>query len=867
MKARKKTIEKQQVLVRHVVAEKRNDIHHLERLLKAPFPNDSTSATDGGSKDVTIPGFALGRCLVAARFAKQTWAPLYSNAASAQELFEANSGSRKLEVVWLGCRADVGWFFRLNSAGKTVVDFAQALDGDLPSCCKLKGVEPSVLKKGESGEQAVARLAKHFKIAWPTAEVRIANDGFQVLDVEGRRMKSGLRGYLRLEAPEIAEGENDAATALAEAIECCDAGGIREAIAQGASLTVLPETSMQPLLAALFKFEDEAWRECAELLIELGCPVNGVKNDPPLVVCVSEDFDEPAALEAAELLLAHGADVNAVDQDGWTALFRAVIDERAQIVRFLFEHGADPNIKDKSGVSTVDWLRRAGERTLDFDFDERTRYAELLSLLTGQQVSKPKATSLSSELAAESVRFRICVVARRLVSLVNANASIRRKDVSPYEKRRWYRDWHKELLGAGFQFVQHFDIGLADWSAFTNGDLGFDALLSEGERPGCEIIAYHTDRTTTTVASFAEAIGPEFAPPSRVYKAFKGAAPVQLVEHLKELVHGQKMMRVDVSSFASRYTEALNRVSREVGQRALNVLQTPTILVGGAPPRYERLGCYFDFVGAGCKDPGFSTANWVQDWQAKFAAADSDPPDSTSDAVDAAVNLVAASHFQFASAPDPGEYLERGGEVALAHFRAIAAGGKDEVYAAPWFQFRSLLRGLLLCALAGRWETFKAISNLVQPKLASANTADHDDLDFAQVLLLLVSTYRDRALPKAAALEQSVARRLTESPRMLLEVWRGIAAGRAAHVDKALLRSLEHFREQRGDRLVPAQRLPHKRRNDMYSYIALPESLFFLAACERGLELSPLPPHLADMLMTPSTIGAATHTRAKSVRG
>ncbi len=194
----------------------------------------------------------------------------------------------------------------------------------------------------------------------------------------------------------------------------------------------------------------------------------------------------------------------------------------------------------------------------------------------------------------------------------------------------------------------------------------------------------------------------------------------------------------------------------------------------------------------------------------------------------------------------------------MTHFRAIAVAGKNEIYAAPWFQFRALLNALLLCALASRWITFKEICDLVQSKLASANTAEDEDLDFAQVLLLLVSSYRDRPLPKAAALEQAVAKHLAHRPRLLLDVWRAVNAGRPADVEKALRKSLESFMELRGDKLVPAQRLLRKKWNNPFSYVALPESLFYSMRALRescGLKLSPLEPQFADMLITPETIG------------
>src|SRR5487761_1437456 len=252
-----------------------------------------------------------------------------------------------------------------------------------------------------------------------------------------------------------------AARALAKAIESCDAEGIRAAIAQGALLTALSDTEQSPLLAALYKVEEAEWKECAELLNELGCPDNGVEGDAPIVYCVDEyDFDEPTALEALELLVAHGADANATNLSGQTALFRCVVNRRIALARFLLEHGADPNLKDRNGVSPIEWLRGALKRELDFDFEQRTHYADLLGLLTGKPAARPKTQSTTSALAAESARYRACVMARRLLPMMNANVSIRRKKESPYAKLRWYRDWHKELLDAGFEFVQHFDVRL-----------------------------------------------------------------------------------------------------------------------------------------------------------------------------------------------------------------------------------------------------------------------------------------------------------------------------------------------------------------------------------------------------------------------
>ena len=203
MAARKKTIEaeQEQVLVRHVVEAKRDDVRHIKPLLRAPFPNNGSSTSEGPGNS-EILGYPLGRCMVAARFANQRWIALFSNLASgAAELFEANASNPRLEVAWLGYRLEAGWFFELRRAGKPVVEFAQAADAGSPSTCKLVGVEPNLLKSGESGEQAVARLCQHFEICRPMPAIRILDDGFQIISAAGPPGEIGLRGYLPVGRP------------------------------------------------------------------------------------------------------------------------------------------------------------------------------------------------------------------------------------------------------------------------------------------------------------------------------------------------------------------------------------------------------------------------------------------------------------------------------------------------------------------------------------------------------------------------------------------------------------------------------------------------------------------------------------------
>lgn len=463
----------------------------------------------------------------------------------------------------------------------------------------------------------------------------------------------------------------------------------------------------------------------------------------------------------------------------------------------------------------------------------------------GESPAKPEAKSLSLALAAENKRFRLCLEARMVLRYTSGKINLHRQDDSPCKAQRWYSNWQQQLFDAGFRLAQHFRRGV-DQSAYTHPNLGFDAVLSpQLGVPSCEIYAYHADGTVTMVSNLADLIGPEFTPPSCIRNSFKGESPAKLVGHLKELVQGKNMLAIDADSFGIRYTELLTRLNGESRQRAEHLLQTPNILLGGSPPRYERLGCYLDYSNRENRDR--STESDVRHCKEQFGRANANPPDSTSHAMQVAVRLVAICHMQFASAPDASDFLGPGCDYALAHFEEIRRTPKS-VTAHARFQLQDLLHGLLLCALADRWQTFKAVCDVVQPELMSARRDQYDDLDYAEVLLLFVSSYRDNALPKIAALEKSIRKRLAKRPRLLLDVWNAIAEGKAADVSEALRASLEDFLEDRGQPVGP-------KANDLFRYVALPESLFHLAALKGGLELPAMPPGLAEMLITPETIG------------
>jgi ankyrin repeat protein len=63
--------------------------------------------------------------------------------------------------------------------------------------------------------------------------------------------------------------------------------------------------------------------------------------------------DDKRYNEQAMLLVELGANVNQTSDLGWTALFQASAGDNVPLVKFLLDHGADPNIEDEAGDSPL----------------------------------------------------------------------------------------------------------------------------------------------------------------------------------------------------------------------------------------------------------------------------------------------------------------------------------------------------------------------------------------------------------------------------------------------------------------------------------------------------------------------------------
>jgi ankyrin repeat protein len=114
--------------------------------------------------------------------------------------------------------------------------------------------------------------------------------------------------------------------------------------------------------------------ETVKLLLAKGAKVNAVSRPVmglPTRIAPSKFGNLTALLMAApfgppaliETLLDAGAEVNGKDVRGMTPLMLAVATDHqdAAVIRLLLSRGADPQMKDEAGYSSLDWAKRQGQ--------------------------------------------------------------------------------------------------------------------------------------------------------------------------------------------------------------------------------------------------------------------------------------------------------------------------------------------------------------------------------------------------------------------------------------------------------------------------------------------------------------------------
>jgi hypothetical protein len=357
-----------------------------------------------------------GRWMLGIRISKLPWIPLYTDAADGRALFDANSQSKEIEVVHLGCGpTDSVWFFKLARDGNTAIDFACAKGAKVDGKFTFPGAEPALIKGCSTGEDVFQRLCDLYAISLPLPRVCPVDSHLEVLGKAGKPIRT--RGYIYVWGRDQPREHSPANEVLAKAIDERDPAGIRAAVVAGASLTESTRNnSFPPLLEALHQCDKPRGKACVELLLKLGCVIEGTPGDTPTIIaCCRQFVPESLTIKMLEIVLPHRINVNARDSSGQTPLFTSAVHGRKAAVQLLLQHGADPTIADDQDRLVQSEVERLYSRAITYA--ERESYAQILCMLKGVEYKPPIAKPLAPKLATEMERLRACNAALDLLGL------------------------------------------------------------------------------------------------------------------------------------------------------------------------------------------------------------------------------------------------------------------------------------------------------------------------------------------------------------------------------------------------------------------------------------------------------------------
>jgi len=138
-----------------------------------------------------------------------------------------------------------------------------------------------------------------------------------------------------------------------------DYRAIQALLKEGIDINATDKGGLTALMIAILA--EDADPATVEFLIARGADVNVRDRAQRLTALHFAARDQKLAI--VRVLLAHGAEVDPQDIFGDTPLWRCVMNSsrNIEIVKELLAKGADPNKKNKSGVSAIDIAVKFGE--------------------------------------------------------------------------------------------------------------------------------------------------------------------------------------------------------------------------------------------------------------------------------------------------------------------------------------------------------------------------------------------------------------------------------------------------------------------------------------------------------------------------
>ena len=99
----------------------------------------------------------------------------------------------------------------------------------------------------------------------------------------------------------------------------------------------------------------EGKEDIVNYLVNIGCNVNTKDKSGLTALHFAAIYDRS---KIVKVLITHGAEIDVVDNVGNTPLWRAIMENsnETSTIRYLLEHGADPNKTNNRGIAPKDLL-------------------------------------------------------------------------------------------------------------------------------------------------------------------------------------------------------------------------------------------------------------------------------------------------------------------------------------------------------------------------------------------------------------------------------------------------------------------------------------------------------------------------------